>query len=126
METLYIYADGYDLEEVANLLEERFAEFVERWRVPHAEVVNHRTEEITDLLSGDLPEWNLGLNIALGILSRNKVEELVAFLAELSRETQREFVIGHFDSKTMIASDWFGIGAEPSESQIEMLVEQLK
>ena len=118
MSTLFIYVDGFDLENIASLLVERFEKFAAVWGIPMTRVVNEKMEAT--------PDWNLGLNVELEEIPRGKVEELVTFLCSLAKETSREFVVGYWDSKKKTSDDWCYIGPVPKQRDIEMLVEQLQ
>jgi len=65
--TLYAYVDGADLHKVASSLESRFTQFVRnrRWAGGYASVVNRRHTKETCTQPGDLPVWDLGLNLEL-------------------------------------------------------------
>src|SRR5262245_2731354 len=65
--TLYAYVDGADLDGIADALDARFAEFVEgrQWVAGRASVVNQRHGHETCSQPGDLPLWDLGLNLEL-------------------------------------------------------------
>jgi hypothetical protein len=59
-----------------------------------------------------LPDWNLGLNFSISALSEIIAIDLVSFLADLSRQTGREFVIGQWDRDKSISNDLMFIGAD--------------
>src|SRR5262245_63857633 len=106
--TLYAYVDGADLEDVADLLDARFAEFVAGrvWVAGHASVVNQRRGEETCTQPGDLPPWDLGLNLELPDPNTEPpgwfadVEAVAQFLGRLHRESGRDFIIGISDAQT--------------------------
>ena len=64
---LFAYVDGFDLHDVATEIERRLQEFLEttRWTLDRPWLVNDRTEDDPSLTPGDLPTWNLGLNVKL-------------------------------------------------------------
>ena len=64
---LYAYVEGADLEDVADVLDARFAEFVEsrNWVTGNISAVNQMQGVETCSQSGDLPLWDLGLNLEL-------------------------------------------------------------
>jgi hypothetical protein len=63
----------------------------------------------------DLPDWDLGLNMALPDPGQepsgwfSEVERIVAFLAELHGTTGREFVLGVYDAEGGISEDLFSV-----------------
>lgn len=115
--TLYAYVEGADLEEIATELESRFLNFVRcrEWRLPSVWVVNQKHGNWGVLQPGDLPLWDLGLNMALPDPDDpqtdwfNDLEETVLFLARLHEEFNRDFVLGLADSVTEIVKDMFDI-----------------
>ena len=64
---LYAYVDGADLDGIANVLDSRFADFVagRAWIAGHASVVYQNHGDETCSRPGDLPLWDLGLNLEL-------------------------------------------------------------
>ena len=114
-QTLFAYADGYDLDDVAAELERQFAAFVasRRWKSPDVWVVNQRDSSASD--AGDVPQWDLGLNLdlpdpgaeTLGWFS--DVEAIALFLAQLHASTGRAFVIGVQDNEAGFNEDLFTI-----------------
>lgn len=91
--TLYAYALGTDLDDVASRIEARLDELIaERtWRVPDVWVVNQRTTPA---------EWDLGLNLTLPPAAKKRldwIEDAVAIASafgELHRDIGRRFVLG--------------------------------
>lgn len=117
-QTLYAYVDGSDLSDIADELQSILERFVEtrRWRsVPW--VVNQQHADDTTLRPGDLPDWDLGLNMELpdpyeeppGWFS--EVEDIARFLVELRVRTGRDFVMGIGDESRGIAEDIYYIDA---------------
>jgi hypothetical protein len=117
--------DGSDLTAVERHLLAHLDHFARDWQVPTARVINDKAERTPDLPPDHLPEWNLGLNLEVDSLSREKIEELVRFLSTLARETGRDFVIGYWDPANRISEDWCFIGAEPKQDVVEFLCEQI-
>lgn len=91
--TLYAYAVGTDLDDVAPRVEGRLDELVAQrtWRVPDVWVVNQRATAA---------EWDLGLNLTLPASPKKNVawlEDAAAIastFAALRRDTGRDFVVG--------------------------------
>lgn len=121
METLtfFVYVDGSNLEEIESELVKNFSGFVSEWGIDTAQIVNTGPQLSEDLRESDLPEWNLGLNFTIDCLPREKIQDLVRFLSNLARETNRVFVIG------CRGEDWFYINAEPQGNLVELLAEQI-
>jgi hypothetical protein len=102
-DTLYFYVDGSDLHELAPLLRRRFADFLEArtWVASEAWLVDQLHEDTEGLKPGDLPDWDLGLNLRFAAPPEARPAEwfvdvaaVVAFLRTLSKETGRSFVLG--------------------------------
>ena len=118
--TLYAYVDGADLDGIADALDARFAKFVEsrHWVAGRASVVNQRHERETCSQPGDLPLWDLGLNLELPNPDREPagwfadVEAVGQFLGTLHREFGRDFIIGIADTQTGISNDLFDVSTD--------------
>ncbi len=63
MNYLFVYVDGYDLDDVEKPLLKAFEAFVRIWPAPSARVINDKFEPEADDQPDWLPEWNLGLNL---------------------------------------------------------------
>ncbi|CAN7750354.1 hypothetical protein LJR130_006708 [Variovorax sp. LjRoot130] len=120
--TLFAYVDGADLHEIADSLEKRLDAFAREgdWRVAAPLVVNRRGTD-DGLRAGDLPSWDLGLNLALPDVGQEPdrwfadVERITVFLGTLHSAFGRDFVIGIADNVTGIAEDLFFVeSAVPS------------
>lgn len=72
--------------------------------------MNDKFPRTVDLRDGDLPDWNLGLNFEVELLSPTKFDQLILFLCQTAAETQREFVVGGCGPKAQSAEDWGFIG----------------
>lgn len=107
-QTLFAYARGTDLDEVAAQIEERLDALVasRQWISKDVWVVNQKFD-------GPPVEWDLGLNVALAAgKSRpanwhDDVVALAKVLGEIHRDTGRSFVIGVHDEKTDTTKDLF-------------------
>jgi hypothetical protein len=117
---LYAYVDGADLDDVANLLDARFAEFVatRHWVAGPASVVNQRHGEETCTQPGDLPLWDLGLKLELPDPDAEPlgwfadVEAVAQFLGVLHRDCGRDFIIGIADAETGVTEDLFDVSTD--------------
>lgn len=118
--TLFAYVQGTDLEGVAETLEARLDALVaERtWIAKDVWVVNQQFPLEAGAKLGELPEWDLGLNLALAAKRTRPtawVEDVVAIantFGALNRETGRKFVIGIHDEKANTVKDLFFIDSE--------------
>jgi hypothetical protein len=128
---LYAYVDGADLEDVAEVLDSRFELFVEgrEWTIGPATVVNQRHGEETCSASGDLPLWDLGLNLELPDPGAEPpgwfadVQAIAQFLGGLHSECGWEFIIGIADSETGITEDLFNIStAVPDLAKLRAII----
>lgn len=96
--TLFAYAQGTDLEKVAEVLETRLDALVaeRKWVLADVWVVNQH----------EPPHWDLGLNLTLPAAGKSRpkgwIEDLAAIAALLGKlhgETKRSFVMGVADAK---------------------------
>ena len=118
------------MDDVADLLDARFGEFVEsrQWVAGHASVVN-QTQGETCTKAGELPLWDLGLNLELpdpGTESPGwfaDVEAVAQFLETLHRECGRDFIIGIADARTGITEDLFDVSTDsPDLSKLRAII----
>ena len=125
LHTLYAYVDGADLDDVAEILDARFEQFVSShpWRCGEAWVVNQQHGQETCTHPDDLPLWDLGLNLPLPDPGTepadwfSDIEAIVCFLMTLNAETHREFVIGICNSRSQITEDLFLVGSVTPDMQ---------
>jgi len=130
--TLYAYVEGSDLHEVAELLSERFAEFVASrdWICPDAWTVDqHQGDDDPSLRPGDLPHWELGINVELPDPGQERrgwfgdIEAIALFLGALPKATGRGFVVGIADSTTGVADDLFFVrSADPDLNRLRQII----
>ncbi|RST46245.1 hypothetical protein EJI01_28460 [Variovorax sp. MHTC-1] len=117
--TLFAYIEGADLEEIEEELEAKLVDFVKKraWKLHIPWVVNQRgsTEGLRD---GDLPTWDLGLNLILPDTGRepegwfSDVEQIAQFAGGLHSYFGRVFIIGLADAKTGITEDLFDVDSD--------------
>jgi len=100
---IYIYVDGSDLNDVADLLLRRLGEIAREF--PHIRVIDDRLEKTPDMHPDDLPQWNLGLNFDLDHLSVCQVPRLLESIQSLARESGRDFAVGYYDGHPKIDED---------------------
>jgi hypothetical protein len=111
--TLYAYATGKDLEQIATMIEERLDALVaERtWVSKDVWVVNQR----------EPPDWDLGINLEVPMSKRPKrwTDDAVAIattLAALHKEIGQTFVIGIHDAKSDATKDVFTVDGQGLDS----------
>jgi hypothetical protein len=117
---LYAYVEGSDLDGIAEALEARFAGFVasRSWLSASASVVNQQHGPDPTMQPGDLPDWDLGLNLELPDPGREPrgwfgdVEAIARFLGTLQRDCGRGFIIGIADTETGITEDLFHVSTD--------------
>jgi hypothetical protein len=122
--TLFAYVDGSDLAGIATELESRFEAFVQAysWRATPT-VVNQIQARDSTMGADDLPDWDLGLNMALPDPDQeplgwfSEVERIVSFLAELHRATGREFVLGVHDGDGGFSEDLFSVDRDTPDGE---------
>lgn len=128
--TLYAYADGADLSEVAESIERQLRQFVrtEQWSGSQPAIINQRAPEST-AQAGDLPSWDLGLNLALPDRGAEPpdwfqdVEMIARFMGRLHALFRRDFVIGVCDNVTGIAEDLYFVESDvPDLSKLRRVV----
>ncbi len=118
--TLYAYAQGSDLQDVADQIEARIERFIRdvRWRYGKPWLVNQRRTDDATLRPGDLPDWDLGLNLDLPDPPQepegwfDDVERIAMFFAELRSATGRDYVIGIGDNEQGFSEDLFFINSD--------------
>ncbi|MGJ7498620.1 hypothetical protein ACSFA8_26685 [Variovorax sp. RT4R15] len=117
--TLFAYVDGADLHAVAASLEECLNTFAQEgdWRATAPMVVNQQGA-LDGLRAGDLPSWDLGLNLSLPDVGREPerwfvdVERIALFLGRLHGQFERDFIIGIADNSTGISEDLFTVDSD--------------
>lgn len=111
---IYAYVDGSDLIDVEADLINRLSAFLNSrsWVCSDVKLVNSKgNPDDPSLGPDDLPDWDLGINIAIpapGMEPQGWYEDIeatAAFLAEVGAATGREFVVGIGDTATGIAED---------------------
>ena len=91
MYRLFAFPDSSDLYDVEKELLDAFERFAQSWPVQGIKLTNVKAP----LMEGqDLPDWNLGLRVETDQFSRENVEELLSFVADLSRAVNLPFVVG--------------------------------
>ena len=91
MYRLFAYPDSSDLYSVEAELVSSFEEFARAWRVDGIRLTNKKAP----LMPGqDLPDWNLGLRVETERLSQEDIDQLLLFVAQLSRKLNLPFVLG--------------------------------
>lgn len=100
---IYIYVDGSDLHEVAELLLRRLGEITREF--PRVRVVDDRFEKTPDMLPDDLPDWNLGLNFDLDCVTVGYAPRLLESIRSLAQESGRDFAVGYYDRGSKIDED---------------------
>jgi hypothetical protein len=100
--TLYAYAEGNDLHEVADTLDAAFTKLIAEsgWVCGQPSQVNQRRDEDPSLGPDDQPDWEIGLNLSLPNPGMEPlgwfadVERIVEALERMHMETGRDFVLG--------------------------------
>lgn len=95
--TVYIYADGSDLHDVAEELLSSFGDLSKSWFDRGAVLVNSDPGQALTAEGYDFPDWFLGVNIPVATFHEREVSELLPVLIRLAETTGREFVIGVAD-----------------------------
>lgn len=119
--TLYAYAEGNDLHDVADTLDAAFARLIAEggWACGQPWAVNQRRDDDPSLGPDDLPDWEIGLNLPLPDPGAEPpgwfadVERIVAALERMRVETGRDFVLGIGHEGRGISEDVAFIGERP-------------
>jgi hypothetical protein len=128
--TLFAYVDGSDLHEIADSVESRLTAFAAEcgWRIAAPVVVNQRGDA-DGLRAGDLPSWDLGLNLTLPDVGHepegwfSDVERIARFMGRLHGQFKRDFVIGIGDNESGVSEDLFTVDAEiPDLAELRRIV----
>ena len=95
---LHAYVDGFDLEGIAPVLKERIAALLSSRRWACDVWLVDQQHDVSGSKSGDLPEWDLGVNMDPASSSKERYrEDLISLYRGLSKiavETGRDFVFG--------------------------------
>jgi hypothetical protein len=118
--TLYAYAEGNDLNDVAEALNTVFAQLIAEsgWVCGQPWLVNQRRDDDSSLGPDDQPDCEIGLNLALpdqgaGPLGWfTDVERIVAALERMHVETGRDFVLGIGHEGSDISEDVAFVGEQ--------------
>jgi hypothetical protein len=129
--TLYAYVEGSDLHDVAETLNLRLSAFLasREWHCAKVWLVNQSRPDDPSLQPGDLPDWELGINLELPDPGRERpgwfsdIEAIARFFGVLHKDTGRCFVIGIGDNDTRISEDLFFVeSASPDLSQLRQII----
>ena len=105
IDTIYLYVDGADLDDVDAELVAACSGFIAHWQGPAITLVDERSPADPDARPDDLPDRHLGVHIDAGVLSVAELDRLLAFAAGLAGRTGREFVLGLADRATNRCED---------------------
>lgn len=128
--TLFAYVEGADLHEIADSVEGRLDAFAKEdgWRVAAPFVVNQRGHD-DGLGGGDLPAWDLGLNLSLPDVGHEPEgwfldgERIARFMGRLHGQFKRDFVIGIADNGTGVSEDLFTVESEvPDLARLRQII----
>lgn len=119
--TLYAYAEGNDLHDVAETFDAKFSRLIAEggWLCGLPWVVNQRRDDDPSLGPDDLPDWEVGLNLPLPDPGAKPlgwfadVDRIVAALERMHVATGRDFVLGIGHKGRGISEDVAFIGERP-------------
>jgi hypothetical protein len=120
---IYIYVDGSDLHDVADLLLRRLSQVASEF--PQVRVIDDRFEKTPDMHPDDLPDWNLGLNFDLDHVGVCHVPRLLESIRSLAQESGRDFAVGYYDRGSKIDEDIGFIEPAKDFSSISRVLESL-
>ena len=116
--TFYIYAEGYDLDEIALDLHLQIEAFIAPYG-GRVRLVDQRQEEAN---STDSPNWDLGVNFEIDALTDVERKDILLFFQSLSGAFGRDFIIGGVSLHGQ-ADDCLAISAgESLDSAIDLLL----
>ena len=116
--TFYIYAEGYDLDEIALDLHLQIEAFIAPYD-GRVRLVDQRQEKAS---STDLPNWDLGVNFEIDALTDVERKDILLFFQGLSGEFGRDFIVGGVSLQGQ-ADDCLAISAGGSlDPAIELLL----
>lgn len=116
-DTIYLYVDGFDLEESEATLTVAFIKLANEWHNTSLCLVNDRDAPGCNDQPGDLPEWLLGLNIKADTLNAEHIDSLLRFATDLAVLTGHEFVFGLADQQNHTSEDICFIDAKAGEAE---------
>lgn len=110
---LYVYVDGRDLEGVASKLEPAIDDLLWRrtWIMPRPTLVNQKHAPEAAAGPGDLPGWDLGINLDVPDIGKepddwlDDVEFLVIAFWDLRKRFGQDFVLGIFEARSETTED---------------------
>jgi hypothetical protein len=121
-DTIYLYVDGYDLEDSEAELTAAFTALVLGWKNSSLSVVNDRRTREDATHPEDLPEWFLGLNVNADAVTEEDLESLLGFAKDLSGRTGRDFVFGLADPQIHVSDDLCFIDANAGDRERLMML----
>ena len=128
---LLAYVDGSDLHGVADDLFDRFCSFVKNrvWKSEDCWAVNQIHDGDPTLAAGDLPDWELGLNLRLSRCEDDNdwfedVKAILDFLSALNALSGREFVMEIGDSASGFTTHIAFVGGKrPKDALVRERIE---
>ena len=120
MYRLYAYADSSDLAAHEAILVRAFSEFMASWSVVGTLFTNKKAP----LTEGqEFADWNLGLRVNAPALTREDIEQLLSFLAQLSRQVNLPFVLGTWRERTVGTTDLCSIDRHVPDGAAGLILE---
>jgi hypothetical protein len=121
MHRLFAYADESNLSDVEGELMAAFDKFASSWGVDGVRLRNTKAP----LMSGQAnPDWNIGLSVEAPELRRHQLEQLLSFLANLSREVELPFVVGTWQPRGE-SRDLCVVDRHVADGSVGLILEQL-
>ncbi|QNA90601.1 hypothetical protein G4G28_22630 [Massilia sp. Dwa41.01b] len=116
-DTVYLYADGCDLQDSEAALTAAFAKLASQCAQPSLLLVNDRKTDNDTGHPDDLSEWSLGLHVDANALSKDDIDLLFHFAKDLAAQTGHEFVFGLADRQKKLTEDLCFINADAGERE---------
>ena len=120
MHRLYAYADSSDLVAHEATLVRAFSEFTATWPVAEVLLTNKKAPLMD---AQNFADWILGLRVNAPVLTRQNVEDLLSFLAQLSREVNLPFVLGTWRERTAGTTDLCFIDRHVPDGAVSLILE---
>ena len=95
---IYFYIDSTDLDDIAEPVAQAISDWLASTQQGKAQLVNRRPEDEDDAGQARVGEWDLGLLLETG--KKADLKAPLAFLYDLARQHECDFVVGIFDQQT--------------------------
>lgn len=119
---IYIYADGSNLEQVADKIESSIRNWIQESGI-HAQLVNEHYKPASDIDPDDYTNWDLGINLNFDHIS--ELKKIIDYLYPLAVKKDIDFALGYYNEKTGVSEDISYFGAKSGKPKVDEIHELL-